>query len=134
MATNYVLRLKKNDEIISSIMDFCQEKKITSAWFTGLGAAKNATLALYDLETKKFSKKAIKGPLEIANITGNIATKDNEVLIHCHITLSDKNMSAYAGHLERADVAATVEIIFRVLDIQLTRKHDLNIGLNLLEL
>lgn len=119
--------------MISSIINFCQEKNIDSAWFTGLGAASSATLALYNLETKKYSKKNLSGPLEIASITGNIAMKDNEISVHCHVTLGDSDMTAYAGHLENAIVAGTCEIVFRILDVKLSRKHDPDTGLNLLE-
>jgi len=134
MKQNQILRLNRGDEIISGILDFCKKNNISSAWFTGLGAASKATLALYNLENKKYIRKEIAGPLEIVNIIGNIAMKDNELAIHCHVTFGDKKMDTYAGHLERATVAGTCEIVFRLLDVKLIRKHDPDTGLNLLEI
>jgi len=134
MPTNKILRLKKGEELISGIIAFCKVNQIDSAWFTGLGAAEKAILALYDLKTKKYSKKEISEPLEIANIIGNIAMKDNDIAVHCHIILSNKEMIAFAGHVESVTIGATCEIIFRILDIPLKRKHDEEIGLNLLEI
>ena len=134
MAKNEILRLKKDDELISGIVSFCKANNIKSAWFTGLGAAQNAELGLYNLDSKEYTKKEIEGPLEFANITGNIALKDNDIAVHCHATLSDKNMIAYAGHVDKAIIGATCEIVFRILEVSLTRKHDDEIGLNLLEI
>jgi hypothetical protein len=134
MAKNEILRLKKGDELISGIISFCKINNIQSAWFTGLGAAQSAQLGLYNLDTKEYTKKEIQGPLEFANITGNISLKDNNVIVHCHATLSNKEMVAFAGHVDSAIIGATCEIVFRILGISLTRKHDEEIGLNLLEI
>lgn len=75
-----------------------------------------------------------KQPLEITNLTGNIATLDNEVYLHCHITLSDEEMKVIAGHLKEGKIAATCEIILVKLDVEINRKYDDFIGLNLLDI
>ena len=129
-----ILRLKKDDELILGIIKFCQSRNIKSAWFSGLGAAQSIRLALYNLKKKEYTKKEISGPLEFANITGNIGLKDGQAIVHCHATVSDKNMMAHAGHVEEAVIGATCEIIFQTLDVPLTRKHNEEIGLNLLDL
>jgi len=132
MKQNQILRLNRGNEIISGILDFCKKNNISTAWFTGLGAASKATLALYNLENKNYIRKEIAGPLEIVNIIGNIAIKEREIIIHCHAIFSNAKMQTFAGHLEKAIVAGTCEIILRLLDVKLTRKHDPDTGLNLL--
>lgn len=133
MTKTEVLILKRGDELISKITDFCEKKNINSAWFSGLGAAESANLAIYDLDKKEYQKKRVPGPLEITNISGNIAKLGKKLIIHCHTTLSDTKMKAYAGHVEEMIISGTGEIFFTLLDDKLIRKHDPETGLNLIE-
>lgn len=130
----YILRLDKGEEIVSSLVEFCKENEILGAWVQGIGAVESATLALYDLGNKEYHNKDLDGPLEIANLVGNIGTHKGEVTAHLHATLGDKDMKAYAGHLSKAIVAATCEIRLEPLDIELKRKHNKEIGLNLINI
>ncbi len=132
MNQNQLLILKRGDELISSIKKYCQKNKIDSAWFTGLGAASKAKLAIYDLENKEYIFKDVQGPFEITNITGNVGTKDGEIAVHCHIALSDKNMNCIGGHVDNLEVSGTCEIIFRPLGQKIVREYDSDTGLNLI--
>ncbi|TSC94823.1 MAG: hypothetical protein Athens101428_164 [Candidatus Berkelbacteria bacterium Athens1014_28] len=129
-----IIRLKKDDDVILGIINFCQKNKITYGWFTGLGAVENAEISIYDLNSKSYINKKLQGPLEIANLCGNVAKKDDQIVIHCHTTLSDKNFATYAGHLNKAKVGATCEIVFLPITTKLKRKYNEEIGLNLLEI
>lgn len=129
-----ILRLKKNDDVILGIINFCQKNDISAGWFSGIGAAQDAEISIYDLENKNYINKKLQGPLEIANLCGNVAKKDGQTMIHCHVTLSDKNFATFSGHLNCAKVGATCEVIFQTINDNLTRKFDDDIGLNLLEL
>ena len=59
---------------------------------------------------------------------------NNEVYLHCHITLSDVEMNAIAGHLKEGIIGATCEIVLIKLAGEINRKFDNVIGLNLMEL
>lgn len=130
----YLIRLERGEKIIESIKKFCADNKINCGYFSGIGALGEVELGHYIVENKKYSSKVFKQPLEIVNLTGNIATMDNEVYLHCHITLSDEEMKAIAGHLVEGKIAATCEIILVKLDMEVNRKHDDFIGLNLLDI
>ena len=69
--------------------------------------------------------------MEITNLTGNITTMDDEVYLHCHITLGNRDMKTIAGHLVEGTIAATCEIVLVSLDGEINRKHADSIGLNL---
>lgn len=127
-----VLVLEKDEEIVSSLIKFCVDNDISGAWLAGIGAVSQAELALYDLLKKEYYNKVVKGPLEIANLNGNIAQKGKETIAHIHAVLSDKNMKAYGGHLISATVAATCEIKLDIFDQLLKRKYNDRIGLNLI--
>ncbi|MCX6810924.1 MAG: DNA-binding protein [Candidatus Berkelbacteria bacterium] len=131
---SFVIRLKKGDEAISSLSAFCQQNQIKYGWFSGLGAAMSAKLAIYDLDKKEYIRKEISGILEILNYLGNVSQLDGKAIIHSHVTLSDETFSAFGGHVDELVIAATCEIVLHQLDIELNRKFDEGIGLNLLEL
>jgi len=130
----YFIRLDRGESILESIKDFCSKNSIKCGYFSGIGALNEAKLAHYIVENKKYSSKVFKQPLEITNLRGNITTMSDEIYLHCHITLSDEEMNVIAGHLKEGKIAATCEIILVKLDLEINRKHDDFIGLNLLDL
>ena len=130
----YIIRLERGDKIIESIKNFCNENDVKLGYFFGIGALDQVELAHYIVENKKYSSKKFNEALEIVNLIGNVATMDNEIYLHCHITLSDKDMKAIAGHLVEGKIAATCEIILIPLNSEINRKYDDFIGLNLLDI
>lgn len=127
-----VVVLEKGEELVSTLTSFCQENEIFGAWVSGIGAVSKAELALYDLSKKEYHGKKFSEPLEIASLSGNIAKLNGEATAHLHAVLSDKKMKTYAGHLSNAVVAATCEVRLEIFDAAITRKHNKEIGLNLI--
>lgn len=129
-----IARINKGNKIVDSIIKFCQENEIASAWITGIGAVSDVKLAFYDLNKKTFIKKEFKQELEIASLIGNIGLLKKKHVAHLHVILSDKNMAAFGGHLDEATVAATCEIKLEIFDHPIIRKYDPEIGLNLIQI
>lgn len=134
LGEKYIIRLFKGEKIIETLTKFLEEESITAAYFSGIGAVIFAELAHYDLEKKEYSSKKFKSPLEIISLAGNISLFEGKPMIHAHISLGDKSMTMFGGHLKEATVAATCEIILKVFEGSLKRKQDEEIGLNLLDL
>lgn len=130
----YIIRLERGEKIIESVKSFCTKNNIKCGYFFGIGALDEAELAHYIVDNKKYTSRVFKQPLEITNLTGNITSMQNEVYLHCHITLGDEKMRAISGHLKEGTIAATCEIILVKLDTEINRKHDDFIGLNLLDI
>ena len=129
----YIIKLDRGEKIIESIKKFCVENDIKCGYFSGIGALDEVELAHYIVENKKYTSKVFKQVLEITNLTGNITTMDNEVYLHCHITLGNEKMGVIAGHLNEGIISATCEIILVRLEAEIDRKYDDLIGLNLLD-
>ncbi len=130
----YLLRITKDEELLSTLENFANEQSITGAVFWGLGAVKNSHLTLYEPETKKYAEgHEFPESHELAGLTGNISQKeDGSLFVHAHGVLGDKNLQAYAGHFTRATVAATCEIWLTVIPEGLQRSHDEDTNLDLL--
>lgn len=129
---NHLIVLKKDEKITESVVEFCQNNNIKSAWISAIGAVSHVELALYELSKKKYHKQRLEKPLEISSMSGNIFTKDGEIVAHIHGVFSDNEMNAFGGHLIEATVAATCEIYLIQFNEIITRKYSEFIGLNLI--
>ena len=130
----WVVRLDRGENIISTIKKFCQNHDIQTGYFQAIGAISELTISSYDLENKKYMRKEIKEPLEIASLIGNITTFDSETVIHAHITCGKRDLSTIAGHLDEGIVAATCEFNISPLTNYISRRFNPDIGLNLLDI
>ncbi len=128
-----ILVLSKGDEIVSNLIEFCRKEKITSAKISGIGAVSEAHLAFYRLDKKQFHRHVFSEPLEILSLSGNIAEFEQKIASHLHIVLGRDDFSLIGGHLDRATVAATCEIVIEAFSHKLIRRHDHEIGLNLIK-
>lgn len=128
----YFLRLEKGEEIINSLKSFSKEKRLKSAFFSGIGAGKDFTIGCYDLRKKEYLKREIKKECEILSLIGNISYLKNEIFVHAHIVFSDKNFKIFGGHLFSAKITATSEIFLFLIDKKLPRIPFPDIGLNLI--
>ena len=130
----YFIRLERGEKIIGTLKNFCTKNKIECGYLFGIGALNEVELAHYIVENRKYTSKIFEQPLEIVNMSGNITTMNKEIYLHCHITLSDEEMKAIAGHLKEGTVSATCEIVLVKLNANVDRKFNDGIGLNLLDL
>lgn len=129
----YIVRLDKGEEIVSSITELVRNEKISLASVSGIGAVNKVTIGLFEVESKEYNKKELQGDFEILYLSGNISQMDGQEYLHFHITIGDKNFNAYGGHLNEAFVSATAEIIIDLIDGNIDREFNDDVGLNLLK-
>ena len=130
---DYVLRLEKGEEIISSLTKFCELEKIELASVSGIGASDNVIMGLYNVQEKKYYQKEFKEALEITSLVGNISQMNNEIYLHLHINLCDEKMNCIGGHLNKCFISATCEIFIHKINGHVDRRYDEITGLNLFE-
>lgn len=131
-SNTYVISLAPGEEILEKIQVLLEEEKINNAYFLGIGALKEAELAHFRVENKKYSSKIFTEPLELANMTGNAFLHQGKPLIHAHVTLANDEFMTIAGHLVKGIISAACEIILIKMDSQIEKKHSPEIGLNIL--
>ena len=130
----YVIRLEPGEEIISNIKEFCKQQGIKSGFFYGIGALNEVELNYFSVPEKKYYSAEFKQGLEITSLIGNVSYLENEVIIHAHINLADREMNVLGGHLKKGIISATCEIMLQAFDQKITRKRDEKTGLNLMDL
>lgn len=127
----YVVRINKGEEVLTKLKELCISENIKVGSISGLGAANEVEIGLFNTETKEYKTTVMKGMFEITSLIGNISRKDDEVYLHCHINFSDDSLNTYGGHLVRVNISATCELIVTKINGNVNRKFDDNIGLNL---
>lgn len=124
--------LKKGDDFTGKFREFLKRNRVNGGFFYGLGGFLKVELAFYDLRTKKYNKKKFIGPFEVLSIKGNIAQGEDDIVVHAHVVLGDKNFKTFGGHLINATIGGTLEL--NIVDAgMLERKFDDETGLNLLK-
>ncbi len=128
----HFLVLKRGQRIAGEILAFCKKNKISSAYFSAIGAVSSAELAFYDINSKKYSFKTFNEDLEICSMAGNLAVMKGELVFHAHASFSNSKMEAMGGHLKDAVVSGTCEVFLVSLKEKLERAFDEDTGLNLI--
>lgn len=133
---NYFIRLQKGDLLAQSLTELVQKEQLSGAWLSGLGAALWVELGYYDLDAKQYIWKRKDETLEITALSGNVAWSDDQPALHIHGSFSDREMRGFGGHVKELAVAGTCEVFLHLKQgpDKLTRSHDTDIGLNLLDI
>lgn len=129
-------RLKKGQELISSITEYLKKNEIKSGFVLALGAVSKAQLMMYKLSNKQYIAKEFEGDFELVGFQATVTLneKGEEIMIHPHAIISNERFEAFGGHLKEATVAATVEFAVIKSDQELKRYFDSKIGLNLIDI
>lgn len=130
----YLVRLEKGELIVSTLTQFCVDKKIESGTVSGIGGATWAELAFYDLGQRAYEYEKHDELMEITNLSGNVAVVAEKPAVHMHATMADSNYHAYGGHLKEAEVAATCEVFIKQFSKKVIRTHNEEVGLKILDI
>lgn len=129
----YVVRLDPGEEILTQIAALAEKEQIRLAEVSGLGALKELCVCVFDVAEKVFYDNSYAEALELLSLSGTITEKDGTPYLHIHAAAGDRTGRAVGGHLKRAVVSATAEIVVRVLEGSVGRRFDEAIGLNLFD-
>ena len=127
-----VVRLDRGEEILEQVKVLAEREHIRLAAVQALGAVNDFTVGVFNTETKTYAANDFQGAYEIVSLTGTIDTKDGQFYAHLHMSAGDADGKVFGGHLNRAVVSATCEMIVTVIDGQVDRAFSEEIGLNLL--
>ena len=126
-----VVRIDKGEEILESVRVLAEKENIKLASVQALGAINDFTVGVLETATKQYRSNSFTGAYEIVSLTGTINTKDDEFYCHLHLSAGNDKGEVFGGHLNRAVVSATCEMIVTCIDGRVERQFSDEIGLNL---
>ena len=129
----YVLVLEKGDEAVSGIEDFARKNGIAAAQLTGLGAFSDAVLGFFDWETKNYREIPVTEQVEVVSLLADVALgADGKSTLHPHVVVSRADGIAMGGHLLKAHVRPTLEVVLTESPRHLHKRKDTESGLALI--
>ena len=129
-----IARVDKGEEILGQLREVCLRENIKLASVSAIGAVDRFTVGVFLPEKREYVSNDFAGDYEIASLSGTVTTMDGEDYAHIHMCADNRRGMACGGHLNRARVSATCELVINVLDGEVNRRFDEAVGLNLLEL
>ena len=128
-----IVRMDPGEEILEQLKLVAEEEALTLASVSGLGAVNEFTVGVYKTTEKQYLSKRFTGAYEIISLTGTVTTKDGAFYPHLHMSAGNERGQVFGGHLNRALVSATAELVLTIIDGTVERRFDETIGLNLMK-
>ena len=129
----YMVRLDPEEEILTQLMLLAEKDQIVLAEVTGLGALKELEISVFDTKIKEYYNNTYAEAMELLSLTGTITQMHDRPYLHIHAAAGDGSGRAVGGHLKKAVISATGEIVIRLIEGRADRKYSEAIGLNLLD-
>ncbi len=129
-----ILRLDRGEEIVEELTLFCRTEGLEAATLMGIGAVQDTEIGYYDLATYTYLTRKVPEICEILSLSGNVALVDGDrsiPFVHAHVALGTRDFAVLGGHLLRATVAVTAEIVMTPLSTNLARRLDDEVRLKL---
>ena len=126
-----VVRMDKGEEILEQLKKVAEKENIRLAEISALGAVNDFTVGVFKTDEKKYYANSFQGSFEIVSLTGTISTMDGAYYAHLHMSAGNDKGEVFGGHLNRAVISATCEMVIRVIDGSVDRAFSEEVGLNL---
>jgi hypothetical protein len=129
----FAVVLQTGDEAMACLQEFVRTNKISAAQFTGIGAFADVTLGYFDWNERDYVGNPVHEQVEVASMIGDVALSPaGEPTLHIHVVLGKRDGTAVVGHLQKAHVRPTLEVILNESPAHLQKVHDSESGLALI--
>lgn len=129
-----IVRIDCGEEILEQVRALALAENIKLASVSALGATNEFTVGVFNTSEKKYYSNEFSGAFEIVSLTGTISTMNGEFYAHLHMSAGNDAGEVFGGHLNRAMISATCEMTVTVIDGEVDRYRDDDVGLNLFAL
>lgn len=127
----YLVRMDPGEEILEQLERFARQEHIRLASVQALGAVKEFTVGVFSLEEKQYHANHFQGAYEIVSLTGTIDTMNGDFYCHLHMSAGDEQGRVFGGHLNRAVISVTCEMVVTPLPGTVDRVRSEELGINL---
>ena len=126
-----IVRLDKNEDILEQLKALSEKEGVKLAEVSALGAVNDFTVGVFDPVEKTYASNRFQGKFEIVSLTGTVSTMKGDFYAHLHMSAGNDKGEVFGGHLNKANISATCEMVLRVIDGEVDRAFSEEVGLNL---
>ncbi|MEO3743458.1 DUF296 domain-containing protein [Plantactinospora sp. B5E13] len=127
-----VVVLDQGDEAVAAVNAVARRRGILAAQVTAVGGFSTAEVGYFDWRIRDYQRIPVPEQVEVLALTGDIAEFRGEPALHVHAVLGRRDGSTVGGHLLRAEVWPTLEVIITEVAESLAKRVDPETGLALL--
>ena len=127
----YAVRVDKGEEILAKLEEVAVKENVAFARVSAIGAVGSFTAGVFDTVAKQYRSHEFNGNFEIVSLSGTVDRMDGDFYAHLHMSAGNERGEVFGGHLNRAVVSATCEMIVSLIDGETDRQFDEKVGLNL---
>lgn len=128
----WALVFTAGEEVSAGLLAFARAERLSASQFTAIGAFSEVDLGFFEIEKKDYRKIPIREQVEVLSLLGDVSLSDGEPKVHAHVVLGKRDGTAWGGHLLKAIVQPTLEVILTESPAHLKREHDAATGLALI--
>lgn len=121
----------KGEEVIAGLTHLAEEEEWPTAWFTAIGAFQSVTLGYFEADRMTYVENHWDEQVEACSVIGNISRFEGKPKTHAHAVIGTRSGGAFGGHLLRAKVWPTFEVLLGLSPLTLERTRDPETGLGL---
>ncbi len=129
----YAVIFGKGDEVMAGLTEFAQKEHLGASQITGIGGIEDATVGYFDRQKKMHRPISINQQSEVLSLLGDIALFQGKPVVHIHMTVGFPDGSAHGGHLLKAHVWPTMEVIVTEYPNAMHKKLDAETGAAFIE-
>lgn len=129
-----VVRIDRGEEILEKIKELALKENIKLASISAIGAIDELVVGVYNVSEKEYHSNEFKGDLEVVSLLGTINTMNGEFYTHIHLSAGNEKGEVFGGHLNKAVVSGTCEMVVSLIDGTVDRLYDDETGLNIFKM
>jgi len=130
----FVIVFDRGDEVSAGLSTASQEIGLLAASFTAIGALDQAVVAWFNPVEQRYEEHSFNEQVEVLTLAGNIVPHAAKPKVHAHMVLGFRDFHTRGGHLIKARVNPTLEVVLVELPYHLRRRLDPAVGLPLINL
>jgi uncharacterized protein len=129
----FALILATGDELSGTLKEFAGNQRLQGSSFKAIGAFSYVKLGWFNWETKKYETAVeFDEQVELLSLIGDVAVRNGEPQVHAHAVVGRRDGSAHGGHLLKAIVRPTCELILIESPAKMQKELDPESGLALI--
>jgi uncharacterized protein len=131
----HVVILDSGEEAFAALTKFANDKKLSAASLTAIGAFERATVGWFDLASKSYREIEVNEQCEVLSVIGDVALGDDgKASLHVHVVLGLSDGSTRGGHFLSGIVRPTLEVVLTKAPAKLRRRKRPELGIALVAL
>ncbi|MBP5239643.1 MAG: DNA-binding protein, partial [Oscillospiraceae bacterium] len=111
-----IARIDKGEEVLQQLETIAYQERIQLASVSALGAVDDFTVGVFNTVEKQYYANSFTGSFEIVSLTGTITTMNGAIYAHLHMSAGNEKGEVFGGHLNRANISATCEMVITIID------------------